>query len=145
MIDTATALRTAYVQCLSGLTVNGTAVKVYDTQAPDTAADPKLVITSVTATGDNTKTTFGQEVELNLSAVTTGAGNQIGFKRSEDVLNAALDRILPAPGEHGLPQQPGLNIYGVSLVTTFPLSAASGGVILYQRIATLRHLIHETT
>ncbi|GAB3937427.1 tail completion protein gp17 [Larkinella terrae] len=143
MKDPATAIRTAYFSLLNGMTVGGKLIKLYDSVAPDNAVPPYLIIKSQQTLDESTKTGFGADHRITLASVARWTGDTAGKKPAEEVANAALALIMPAPGAVGLPQQAEFHIYTATWENGIDVQLDTKSGTDYQRVFTIKHLVQE--
>lgn len=142
MKDVALPLRTGYVQALSGLTVAGRPVPVYDYMAPYPEAVPYIIISEILGVGDGTKSSFGQEVTIDLLVYTSYFGDFGGRKGAEQIIEQVLGRIMPAPGQCGV-SAAGFNVVTAKLLGSADELTRHDTKNTYAKRVTIEHKVFQ--
>lgn len=138
MPDPAFALQTAYKTALADLQFEGQAVAVYDSQAPDNAVPPYVILSRSKTSNEGTKTTRGRGAEINFDVVTRfGPANRSSLP-AETIASIIEDRFCPVPGAITL-IVPGFSLSIQTYIGTTPIETptATGGLV--RRIVTIDH------
>jgi hypothetical protein len=98
MKDASTAIRTAFVDALSGLTYNSTPVPVTDGKMEDDDVTMWVIIGEQSSRDTSNKNQFATEEVIIVNKTLSVAGK----KPVETVANSILGTILPSPSSHGL-------------------------------------------
>lgn len=149
MKDVVKPLRTGYFELLTGITdpnnklyFNDKLVGVYDSRAPYPAKTPYVILSDISVISENTKTSFGNEVTVNLLVYTTFEGDFGGREDAEDICNQILEMVIPRPGWSGV-QLEDFNVSSAVLIGMDDEDSYSDTKYTYRKRITIQHLVWQ--
>lgn len=149
MKDVVKPLRTGYFELLTGITdpnnklyFNDKPVGVFDSRAPHPAKTPYVILSDISTISENTKTSFGNEVTVNLLVYTTFEGDFGGREDAEDICNQILEMIIPRPGWSGV-QLEDFNVSSAVLIGMDDEDSYSDTKYTYRKRITIQHLVWQ--
>lgn len=142
MKDVELPIRAGYYQLLNGITVDGNTIPVYDMQAPNGAKAPYIIISEMVSFANNTKSGFGDQVQVNLLALSEFKGDFGGREVTDRIVNKILELSIPQPGKAGITAT-GLNVYSaVKVGSNYEFDYPTSGRKYRKRI-TIEHLVEQ--
>lgn len=145
MIDVKTAIRTAYVQALSGLVYNGQPITVTDELSPlDGASNPYVIVAAQTGSEENTQISWGSVELINLDVIFK-TPSRAAKKPVDDVCGLILATLLPMPGTTNLPAQEGVQINCVRLSEdrTIPVLLNGSNSVVRRVLTFKQHVLQK--
>jgi len=149
MKDVVKPLRTGYFELLTGITdptnklyFNDKPVGVYDSRAPYPAKTPYVILSDISTITENTKSSFGNEVTVNLLVYTTFEGDFGGREDAEDICDQVLEMIIPIPGRSGV-QLEDFTVSNAVLVGMDDEDSYSDTKYTYRKRITIQHLVWQ--
>lgn len=112
MIDVSHHIRKAYIDLLTGITLNAVAVPVFDEMDEEGDNDNYIIIASQIDTDDSTKHSFQSDHVINIDIVTRFITSARKYP-SEVIAGQVLNLVLPTPSTTGLVSPSGLQITSV--------------------------------
>lgn len=149
MKDVVKPLRTGYYELLTGITdpenklyFNDNIVQVYDSRADYPAKTPYVILSDISTISENTKSSFGNEVTVNLLVYTTFEGDFGGREDAEDICNQIMEMIIPNPGQSGVILDD-FTVSNAVLVGMDDEDSYSDTKYTYRKRITIQHLVWQ--
>jgi len=149
MKDVVRPLRTGYYELLTGITnpdyklyFNDKPVEVYDTRATYPAETPYVILSDISTISDNTKSTFGNEVTVNLLVYTTFEGDFGGREDAEEISDQILEMVIPSPGRSGV-QIENFNVSMAKLIGMDDEESISDTKYTYRKRIVIQHAVWQ--
>lgn len=149
MKDVVKPLRTGYYELLTGITdpdnklyFDDKPVGVFDSRAPFPAKTPYVILSDISTISDNTKSSFGNEVTVNLLVYTTFEGDFGGREDAEDICNQILEMVIPRPGWSGV-QLEDFTVSMAKLIGMDDEDSYSDTKYTYRKRITIQHAVWE--
>jgi len=140
--DITLPLRIGYGALLNNLTVEGNAIEVFDMMAPKGANPPYVVIAGIGSFANNTKSSFGDEVVVDLLIYSRYDGDFGGREETDLIANEMLQRIIPSPGKSGVSAS-GFNVYMAKKTDSQDETDYTSTGRKYRKRVTIEHLVEE--
>ena len=150
MKDVVKPLRTGYFKLLTGITdpnnklyFNDKPVEVFDSIAPHPKKTPYVILSDFSTISDNTKTSFGNEVTVNLLVYTTFEGDFGGREDAEDICNQILEMVIPTPSISGVQILPEFNVSSAVLQNMDDEYSYGDTKYTYRKRITIQHMVWQ--
>lgn len=142
MKDIEEVIRTAYFNLLNNISVSGKSIPFFDRKAPYGTQEPYVIWFGMAQVADNTKSSFGNEVSIDLLVYQSESGDWGGSKQVDQISNAITQKLTEYPGHNGI------SPVGIHVITTV-IRNISGEFIktntkdTYRKRITIEHLIDQ--
>lgn len=137
-------LRKAYFDTIgNNITVSGTPVKVYDTEAPIGSVRPFIILGNYVQVDDlNTKDGFGGTATFNIEVNTEVVAPFGGRKQADEIMNSILGLVHPNTGTINL-SSANFNFVSVELTGSFDGFNDGASESNYRIVSILQHKFFE--